>query len=774
MPKRGQEINLVGEISGKIIHNWYWFVLSVILFVGIGRIYLRYQTPVYKIESRFLIKKQVSPGAQGEMLSQLNGGENNDDVLNEIEVLKTAFMMKRVVRDLQLNVSIFSKGNIKSTELYKTAPFSLRLLQLRDSVGVESWKVRLDPQSHLLVLSGAEGVIQVHWGDTVRSKNTLFIIERNGRDFPAGDEYFLLIRPEDQPASGYLDAIKIAPVDEGMNIVRMTIADPLPQRGMDVLNDLYDVYVKANVEDQNILADSTITFINNRLAIVSGELSGVEKNVEQFKSTNGLVDIGQQAQIVTTNTNDLQKQNNQQDVQLELLDAIENQLDGKDFRVVPTALQAQSAGYSSLVERFNGLILERDAQLETSRPANPIIQQLNNEIERVRNDLRTELKNIRSQMMVSKGDLARRISQSMGTIKSIPFKQRAFLDISRQQEVKQQLYLFLLQKREETAISKSGTLSNSRLIDPARADMAPFSPNRQSIYLSCLVAGLLLPSAVIYLRELLNNKIGERKDIMTQTDVPIIGEIGHNKTGDALVVTNDSRSIIAEQFRAVRTNLRYLLTGKQHQVILVTSSMSGEGKSFVSLNLGASLALSGKKVVLLELDLRKPRLSNELDLANEQGFTNFIISNADLKYLPKLVRNQPNLYVINSGPIPPNPSELLLQDKVKVLFEYLYVNFDYVIIDTPPVGLVTDALLLAQFADTCLYVARQNYTFKEQISIVEDLHTGNKMKGLSVIINDVDGKRGKGYGYGYGYGKGSYYTDEPGRKSIWHRLFLKK
>jgi tyrosine-protein kinase Etk/Wzc len=217
-----------------------------------------------------------------------------------------------------------------------------------------------------------------------------------------------------------------------------------------------------------------------------------------------------------------------------------------------------------------------------------------------------------------------------------------------------------------------------------------------------------------------------------------------------------------------------LLTGKQHQVILITSSMSGEGKSFISLNLAASLAISGKKVVLLELDLRKPRLSSELGLKNEIGFTNFIVSNTELKYLPKPVPDHPNLYIINSGPIPTNPAELIMQDKVKVLFEYLYANYDYIVIDTPPLGLVTDALLVAPFADTCLYVTRQNYTLKQQITLIEDIYRNRRMKGLSVLINDVDGGNGYGYGYGYGYGKGSYYTDEPKPKRFWKRFFSNK
>ena len=764
------------EIFARVLRYWYWFVLSIAASLVLAMVYIRYQTPVYYIESRFLIKHQDPTSAQGQVISQLGQDDNGSDVQNEIEVLKTNLLMKRVVRDLQLNVNIFSHGNIKSTELYKSAaPFRVVLLSQNDSVGAEAWKVTMNPESHLLELNGAEGASTVHWGDTVRAKCGVFILDSGRYAFPANEEFLLMIQPADQTAGGILGGLKVAPIEDGMNIIKMSLSDPVPERGRDILNDLYNVYVQANVEDQSTLADSTITFINNRLGIVSEELSGVEKNIEQFKSSNNLTDLGQQAQLVTTNANDLQKQMIQLDVQLEVLDAIAKQLEGTDFRVVPTSLQAQSPVYNSLVEKFNGLVMERDQELETTKPGNPLIVQLDNEIERIRGDLKAELKNIRDQMMINKSNLQGRINETMGTIRGIPSKQRTFLDISRQQEVKQQLYLFLLQKREETAISKSGTLSHSRLIDPAKSAPAPFSPNHETIYLSWLIAGLLIPAAVIYLKELANNKVREKRDITSQTDVPIIGEIGHNKLGDTLVVTGDSRSLIAEQFRSIRTNLNFIMTGKQRQVILVTSSMSGEGKSFFSLNLANTIAISGKKVVLLELDLRKPRLSAQLGLTNEQGVTNYIISNVELKYLPKQVLNQPNLYVINAGPIPPNPAELLMQDRMKALFEYLHANYDYIVIDTPPVGLVTDALLLSKYAGACLYVTRQDYTFKEQISIIEDLHAGNKMKGMAIILNDVENKGGKRYGYGYGYGAGntSYYSDEEPIKKIWRKILLK-
>jgi tyrosine-protein kinase Etk/Wzc len=388
--------------------------------------------------------------------------------------------------------------------------------------------------------------------------------------------------------------------------------------------------------------------------------------------------------------------------------------------------------------------------------------------------LTASLGNLDKVMEINKNDLTQRLNKVEGLIESAPSKERVFQDISRQQVVKQQLYLFLLQKKEETAIMKSGTSSASRLIEPARSEPGPFSPNRQNIYLIGLLVGLFIPAAGIYMSELLNDKIRDKQDIESRTDIPIVGEIGINRSTKTLVVERESRSAIAEQFRAVRTNLQFLLAGKPSKIILITSSMSGEGKSFISANLASTLAISGKKVALLELDLRKPKLSAALNLPNDNGFTNYIVSNLELKYLPKPVPDNPNLFVIGSGPIPPNPAELLLHDKVKTMFEYLNDNFDYIVIDSPPVGLVTDALLISKYTDVTLFILRPRYTFRQQLEIVEELSKNRKMHGISILLNQVKANSGRRYGYGYGYGYG-YYEYYSGEKRSWNlmRLFRK-
>jgi capsular exopolysaccharide synthesis family protein len=421
-------------------------------------------------------------------------------------------------------------------------------------------------------------------------------------------------------------------------------------------------------------------------------------------------------------------------------------------------------------------VLERDRQLETTKPDNPVVQNLNSQIEGVKKNLIISLENIKKGMQIARNELAGKNEQLMGDIKKSPGKERIFLDITRQQDVKQQLYLYLLQKREETAISKSGTLSNSRLIEPAKSDNEPFSPQKSLLYLLALCAGIVIPSGVIYFKNLLNNTVTDSTEVVKETNVPLLGEIGHNNTGKTVVAEQNSRTALAEQFRAVRTNLQFLLRGKEHQVIMVTSGTSGEGKSFFSINLSSSLAISGKRVVLMELDLRKPKISKEVGLSSETGFTDYLIGYIKKEALIKSTRVHPNLFLISSGTIPPNPAELLLGPRTDEVFGWLRTQFDYIVVDTPPAGVVIDSLLIGKYADASVYMVRQKYTLKDQLKIVANFKQYEKLPNLSILVNDVKVDKtygyGSGYHYGYGYGYASdYYSD--GKKQKFS-LFKKK
>ena len=757
-----QTLNLK-DILLTYFRFWPWIIISIIGCLLIAFLYLRYATPVYKVVSKILIKDDNTSASSEDMLSDIDLLDTKNNVNNELQVLKTNYMIGKVVDNMNLNIRYFNVGSFKSTEIYKNYPFQIKVLFLRDSIKVQRFEIKLPKSGTEFVIKSDSINGTYHFNDVIKDANISFSVQPL---FQRQGDYSVSISTPEAATEFYYNNIIAEIPDKQSNVIQLTLEETVPKKGEDILNKLYQVYTQINQEDKNTTADSTINFINTRLEIVQNELTGVEKDVEQFKTNNQLyTNLQEQGTLALNNINDVQKQLVQQQVQINVIQSIEDHIKNNTGRVVPNAANIEDPTYIAVVEKYNDLVLERDRQLQTSKPDNPLIKNLNTQIEILKSDVLTSLENIKAGMVVAKNDFENKNAEVLNQLKTSPAKERAFLDISRQQDVKQQLYIYLLQKREETAISKSGTLANSRLIEPAKSNQLPFEPNKLLIYAIGFFAGLLIPVLIIYLSDLFNNKITEKKDITKITSVPILGELGHNETKETVIIKQDSRSALSEQFRIIRTNLQFILKGKANQVILITSSMSSEGKSFFSINLACSLAISGKRTVLMEMDLRKPKISKELNLSFDEGFTNYMISDLELEKLAKPTDIHPNLFVIASGTIPPNPAELLLQDKVTVLFDYLKTHFDYIVIDTPPVGIVTDAVLLGNYANASIYIVREKFTRKQQIEIINELAVNNKLPNISILVNDLKPQRGYGYGYGYGYAYGygygnGYYSDD--------------
>jgi capsular exopolysaccharide synthesis family protein len=769
------------KLAYTLLQYWLWFVISVFICLLCAFTYLRYATPVYKVSSKILIKddKNTSPSFNPQdLLGELDIFNTQNNVNNEQQVLNTYYLLKQVVDEMQLNVSCYAVGGIKSTELYNNNPFKVQLITLKDSIPTQVFKLKFSGNDSFTINSDSINA-SFRFNDIIKTPHARFIVKRNDNGISPSPnmDYKIQISTPDVVAENYLKKITLNITDKQASVIEISLQETVPQKGEDILNKLYEVYTRMNEEDKDKIADSTISFINDRLAVVSTELSGVEKNIEQFKVQNQLsTDIPEQVKLTLNNASDVQKQLTEQDVAISVVQSIEDHLKGNSQRIVPNAGVIQDPTYITTVQEYNTLVLERDRQLETTKPDNPVVQNLNSQIEGVKKNLIISLENIKKGMQIARDELAGKNEQLMGDIKKSPEKERIFLDITRQQDVKQQLYLYLLQKREETAISKSGTLSNSRLIEPAKSDNEPFSPQKSLLYLVAFCAGIVIPSGVIYFKNLLNNTVTDSTEVVKETNAPLLGEIGHNSTGKTVVAEQNSRTALAEQFRAVRTNLQFFLRGKEHQVIMVTSGTSGEGKSFFSINLSSSLAISGKRVVLMELDLRKPKISKEIGLAIEAGFTDYLIGYIKKEALIKSTTVHPNLFLISSGTIPPNPAELLLGPKTDEVFAWLRTQFDYIIVDTPPAGVVIDSLLIGKHADASVYVVRQKYTLKDQLKIVDNFRQYEKLPNISILVNDVKVDKtygyGSGYHYGYGYGYASdYYSD--GKKQKFS-LFKKK
>ena len=450
---------------------------------------------------------------------------------------------------------------------------------------------------------------------------------------------------------------------------------------------------------------------------------------------------------------------------------------------MPTDLGIQEPTLLQLIVEYNKAQLERETNLKTTTSSNPLIQGIDASLNQLRSNIIEALGNVKHSYLIADKSIQQYNSSLNNQIRAFPALNVHSNNIQRSQKILEDLYSFLLQKKLETSISSASTISNSRILEPALGRNTPVKPDRKSIYLTYILIGLIIPVSVIAVFELMSDKVNNRVEIERATQAPILGEVGHSDDSQTLVVTRNSRRFIAEQFRILRTNLQYIVGGKANkQVILVTSSFSGEGKSFVSTNMGAGMALSGKKTVIMEFDIRKPKIVTTLDLKRKMGITNYIIGRASLEELPIPVQGIDNLFVIACGPIPPNPSELLLSPRLKDLMEYAKDNFEIVIMDTAPVGLVSDALTLGAYADATIYLVRRGHTVRRLLGLIQELYITKKLPNIAILLNDVKLEGGYyggyygGYGYyGYGYGhEGGYFEKEAGRSSTKRNSILRQ
>lgn len=744
------------QILSRILANWYWIALSVLVCLACANLYVRYKTPNYKISARVLVndeKKGAGLSGGGDLLGDLGGLLGTKSTVdNEAEILKTRYLMEQVVKDMNLNITYYRKGTLKKVELYES-PYQVKVVAGADTIKATDVEVSFLKNNQVAVSAdGIDTLVALDRSFTIPFVGVVQIIK--GTAVPVLDEkYAFNIMSVDSKVIALMDAITVEVKNKQVTIIDLSLTHAIPKKGEDILSKLIEKYVQANLTDKNEVADSTVKFIQNRLAYIGGELGGLEGNIQNFKQENNLADMTEQSKLLVQTTGQYVNDLGKIETQISILKSLQDYLkdEGKNKRVLPSSLIPADLVFNGAVEKYNSLTLERARRLIGVTEANPGIQLMDKEIANARADIESNISTTLDGFLITRNRINGQMKKAEGQVRNVPKVERNYLNLARQQQIKQELYIFLMQKSEETAISKTSNIANSKTIDPPKSEVKPFSPKRMVVYLFGMVAGLVIPLALMYVKDLLNDKIQTKEDIIRITQVPIIGEISHDEGNDNMVVANSSRSAISEQFRALRTNLSFFFKNSDEKVILLTSSMSGEGKSFVAINLGQILALTGKKVLLMELDLRKPGLSAKLEISNPIGFTNYVTTpELTSNDIVKPLKIQENLFVVSSGPIPPNPAELLLSERTKTLMQELKQQFDYIIIDAPPVGIVTDAQLLASYADVCLYLVRQNYTLKQQLNIVDDLSGSQKMKGLSIVVNDI--KATKGYGYGYSYG----------------------
>ena len=772
-----EQVNIQELLFRYLIH-WPWFVVSIIICIACAWGYLRLTTPIYNISATVLIKDEKKGGGAS-MSSDLEkmGLEgfvsSSSNVDNEIEVLRSKSLAREVVNNLGLFVTYMDEDEFPSKELYHTSPVLVSLTHQEADKLPGRMEINM-----ILQPTGALGV-QITVGEKEYRKQfdklpAVFPTDEGTVAFFANNDTLSAVRPENitkerhitafinRPFSvskGYVNSLSIAPTSKTTSVVVISLENTNTRRGRDYINKLLEMYnINAN-NDKNEVAQKTAEFIDERIGIISKELGSTEQDLENFKRSAGITDLSSEAQIALTGNAEYEKKRVENQTQINLVMDLQRYMKGNEYEVLPSNIGLQDAASAGAIDRYNQMLVERKRLLRTSTENNPTIINLDTSIRAMRTNVQATLDATLKGLQITKEDLAREASRYSRRINDAPTQERQFVSIARQQEIKSGLYLMLLQKREENAITLAATANNVKIIDEALADDNPISPKKTIVYLVALVLGVGLPVGVIYLIGLTKFKIEGRADVEKLTSLPVVGDIplADEKTGSIAVFENQN-NLMSETFRNVRTNLQFMLENGKN-VILVTSTISGEGKSFISANLAISLSLLGKKVVIVGLDIRKPGLNKVFNIPKkEHGITQYLTNTtANLMDFVQPSDINKNLFILPGGTVPPNPTELLARGGLEKAIETLKANFDYVILDTAPVGMVTDTLLIGRVADLSVYVCRADYTHKAEFTLINELAENNKLPNLCIAVNGLDLNSRK-YGYYYGYGKyGKYY-----------------
>lgn len=761
-----------------VVLHWYWIVLSTIVALGAAFSYLKYTRPVYASNMKILVKDEDSRSRmyRGGQLALESMGviSNSNGFDNELEILTSSNISQRVVKSLKLYVSYELDGRLRNHELYKNNPYIVdmpenQLVDLHSLI-----QLKIDRQGDGVHVAGEIYVPRskepILFERSVKelpgSFNTpvgTITLQRNpgvGAELPEKAMY-ATIMPLEYAAKAYGSRLSVSASSKTTTVAVLNYLDTQPERAIDYLNELFRSYNEDANEDKNEVALKTEEFLKNRISAIREELDATESNLESYKKKNELINLTNDASNALNKLTEYQKEQVELETQLNLVTALLDYVDDprNAFNVVPSNLGLKDADMSNLLNKYNDYVLQRNRLLKSSSPENPYVKRLTAQLEEMWPTIRLSLKSVRENILTQKRSAEDQYNLFSRRVGEVPTQERSLNNIIRQQEIKVELYLMLLQKREENYISLNSTAAKARVIDDPRST-GKVSPKTKVILLGALVLGLCFPVGLIYLLGLLRYRIEGREDVEMLTKIPVLADIPmapKSLDGElSLAVRENSNDMMEEAFRGLRTNLRFILSEKEN-VIACTSCIPGEGKTFVSTNLAMSLALLGKRVIIVGLDIRKPRLVKLFGLSSDhRGITTFLSSDSgDFQDLDKQIHHavlNPNLDVLPAGVIPPNPGELISREQLDHAIALLREHYDYVIVDTPPVGLVSDTLSAARVADMTIMVCRADYSPRNNFQLINALHHDNKMPKITLVLNGIDLKKRK-YGYYYGYGK---------------------
>lgn len=772
--KAEDEIDL-REIIFKYLIYWKWIVLSVLVFLLLGIFVYLKMDQKYNVSTSILLKEDKGSMSSGEGalggLADLGLLSTTSNVDNEIAVLASPNLIKQVVLDLELYTSYFECGFLKDVEVYKQCPYYVKLVDINPTELPGSLEFIIKEEvDGGIVLNGQYMVKKEKIDITEKIENLpgfvtlpeklgrLYIEKRQVKDSTnLSDSYKVYIQNAQYLAFDLAENISIGTTTKKSSVLNIGLTVLNVEKGIDFLNKVIASYNTINVQDNNEIALNTSAFIDERLKVISSELGSVENDLVNYKKEQGIADLGAEAKIFVEQTSDLEQRRISIETQIKTIEFVEVFIQQKENenKFIPN-LGIIDPGLSEVIARYNTSLLSYQKLERSTSSDSPsrikALQELNN----TRESIEGAVNNVKKALNISKSEIDRQVLQLTSRVRSVPSQEMGLLEVTRQQQIKQSLYLYLMKMKEETNITMASTSDKAKVITDPIIPKDPISPKRNVILLASILLGLVIPIAIIYLRDLLKVAVSDKQELESLLKVSIIGEIIKKETdGNTIVVNPRDTSPIVELFRALRNNIQFMLGSENNKnVILVTSTIPGEGKTFVSINLAVSFTLSDKKVLLIGVDVRNPKLAIDMNFKKGAGLTSYLSgSEPNWKSLLVHLKDHPNLDILQAGAIPPNPNELLMKPEMKELLVQARADYDIIIMDSAPVGVVSDTFLLGSLADMTVYVTRENVTPKRAIDFVNTIREDNKLPNVCIVYNGAElSKNKKRYGYGHTYG----------------------
>lgn len=748
--------NIVYQLWTRYFPYWPVFLILIALALGGAKLYMQFKVPLYASTATILIKDEKRGMEASKMLESLDILSGKKIIENEIEVIESRSLLNQVVRRLNLYAPVFQEGKWRDASAYAISPIKIELqnpdsLTEANKINFDYDKLREQVKLNKQIYPLNQWII-TPWGKLRFSAN-------NSAYTYKAPLYFSLVHPK-RVVQGLKSNLEVSSAGKLTSVVRLQLMDEVPKRSEDILNTLIASYNKASINDKNELAENTLAFLDDRLKYVSADLDSVEKRLQLYKARKGAINISTKGELYLHNVSENDQKLSDINMKLAVLGKVEEFISSKDRGewIMPSTLGIDDPLLATLLNKLNDTKLQYERLKRTTGENNAQLLALSDQLELLKPDILDNIHGQQRSLEAGKRNLYSTNTSYASMLQALPQQERDLIEINREQGIKNSIYSFLLQKREEVALSRSSTVSDSRLVDHAESSLDPIGPRNAQVYLVAFIIAIIIGVVLIAVKEFFNPTIIFRQEIETLTSFPIIGEIVLDKSKIPTVLKETSDSLIAEEFRMLRTSLHYLGIGPMEKKILITSTISGEGKSFVAINLAMSLAISGKRVVLVEFDLKNPTLASKLGIENHKGVADYLGGYIDVDEVIRSVGDNRNLFLITAGSPSANSSELILHHRTADLFHYLEDRFDYVLVDCAPVGLLSDGYVLSKYCNATLFIVRHRYTPKKMLERLEPNNRINELKNLAIVFNGI-----REYGYGYGY---MYNQNQKKRKKL--------